>query len=66
MHQMAISNFEAFEGLTIYNIIGTKDRLVKNWENHNTYLIQGGGHFMVFEHAEEVNEVLGKILSDSE
>ncbi len=47
---------------TIYNIIGTSDNLMKVWKNKNTFVIKGGGHFMVYENAEEINGILRRVL----
>ncbi len=47
----------------IYNIIGTKDKLLKQWRfNENNYVIKNAGHLMVYENAEEVNQLLKRIL----
>jgi len=45
-----------------YNLIGKKDRIVSTWLNDSTFEIEGGTHFMVYDHAEEVSEIIKKIL----
>lgn len=46
----------------IYHIHGSGDHLLPVKYVHPTHLINGGGHLMVMNRAEEVNRVLGEIL----
>jgi len=55
-------NNELASGIIKYNIIGTKDRIVKLWKNDSTFIIEGGSHFMVYDHANEVSSALQKII----
>ena len=38
--------------------------MIDSWENNNTFVIRGGGHFMVYERAEEINEIINTILTE--
>ena len=51
--------------LVKYNIIGTKDRIMQTWENDQTFKIENGGHFMVYEHAEEISKIISKIVAEN-
>jgi len=53
------------EGLTVHNIIGNSDRILKLWKNDHTTIIEEGTHFMVHEKADQVTKVLSQILSSS-
>jgi pimeloyl-ACP methyl ester carboxylesterase len=44
-------------------ILGTDDRVFPPGPTPVDYLIQGGGHFMVFSHAQEVSEILNKLAA---
>jgi pimeloyl-ACP methyl ester carboxylesterase len=47
----------------LHNIIGDKDKLLKTWgQEKNNYLINKGGHLMVYENAKEINKTLKEIL----
>ena len=46
----------------LYSIHGDSDRLLPN-KNGNAILIQGGGHFMVVDEAEEVSRHINTIVS---
>ena len=48
----------------LVNILGSYDRMIDSWENNNTFVIRGGGHFMVYERAEEINEIINTILTE--
>jgi len=65
MEKIRESTFIENKSTTIYNIIGNKDKMLRLWENKNTSIIDGGGHFMVYENANEVNRILKKIIERS-
>ncbi|HEV8081636.1 MAG TPA: alpha/beta hydrolase [Chitinophagaceae bacterium] len=46
----------------LYHIHGSKDHMFPIRNIKTNYVIPGGGHFMVMNRAEKVNEVLGSIL----
>ncbi len=49
--------------LELINILGTKDELVQKWElPNNNFFIKNGGHLMVYDNADEINDILKKIL----
>jgi pimeloyl-ACP methyl ester carboxylesterase len=54
------NNTEVPEG--IYHIHGTKDRLLPFRNVYPTHIITGGGHLLVMNRANEVNELLKEIL----
>ena len=56
--RIAESKFEGITGTTIYNIIGTRDNLIKPWTNENTVAIESAGHFMIFENHIRITEAL--------
>ena len=48
----------------LHNIIGNKDKLLKCWHyKKNNYLINKGGHLMVYENAKAVNDILQEIIT---
>ena len=47
----------------IIKIQGSKDRLLPPKIDQNTVLIQGGGHFMIVDRAEEISQVISSKLS---
>ena len=54
------------ETTEIHNIIGAKDRIVNIWKNEHTHVLQNGGHFMVYENVDEINELLLNILKSKD
>ncbi len=46
----------------LYHIHGSKDHMFPIRNIKTNYIIPGGGHFMVMNRAEKVNEILGSIL----
>lgn len=46
----------------LYHIHGSKDHMFPIRNIKTKYVIKGGGHFMVMNRAEKVNEILGSIL----
>lgn len=46
-----------------YNIIGSKDKIMRQWSNASTYKIEGGSHFMVFDKSPEISSLLRQIIS---
>ncbi len=46
----------------LFHIHGTKDHMFPIRNIKTKYIVPGGGHFMVMNRAEKVNEVLGTIL----
>ncbi len=49
--------------LTLNNIIGNKDRVVLTWRNDTTFIVEGGSHFMVFDNAIEVTNLIKEIIN---
>ena len=45
-------------------ILGTADRVFPPGPTPVDYLIEGGGHFMVFSHAPEVSKILNKLAAE--
>lgn len=45
-----------------YNILGNDDKIVNLWNNENTFIIKGGSHFMVYEKANQVTDIILSIL----
>lgn len=62
LRQISQYSFNKPEGTQIINILGDKDPLVSPWKIDRDFLIGEGGHFMVFEKAAQLNEVLQKNL----
>ena len=46
----------------VITIHGTQDKIFPYQSQKYTYTIQGGGHMMVLTHAEEISEILKRIL----
>jgi pimeloyl-ACP methyl ester carboxylesterase len=64
LKQIRKSNFKEISNIELFNILGTKDELVQKWElPNNNFYIKNGGHLMVYENADEINQVLKTILS---
>ncbi|MCB0401333.1 MAG: alpha/beta hydrolase [Flavobacteriales bacterium] len=63
LRQIRLSHYSDLCGVKLFNILGTKDQLVAYWKlpDHN-FFIEGAGHLMVYEQADEVNQHLAKIL----
>lgn len=63
LRQIQKSHYADACGVRLFNILGTKDQLVAQWKlpDHN-YYIEGAGHLMVYEQANEVNKILEKLL----
>lgn len=51
------------ESLTLYNIIGTKDRIVKAWTNPHTIKIDEGSHIMVYDRGKSVSQTIRSLMS---
>ena len=63
MMQIQKFKHQANNDVKIFNIIGDKDKLLKNWKLlANNYPIKNAGHLMVYENAEQVNNTLKKLL----
>ncbi|WP_165699354.1 alpha/beta fold hydrolase [Hymenobacter jejuensis] len=45
-------------------ILGTEDRVFPPGPAPVDYLIQGGGHFMVLSHAEEISQIINELARD--
>ena len=56
----------SYESIEVHNIIGARDRIVNTWENERTHILQNGGHFMVYENADEINKLLLSIIQNSD
>jgi len=52
------------EELTVYHIHGTKDIILPFTINKIQYKIQGAGHLMIFDRADEINIVLKSLLEN--
>lgn len=46
-----------------FNIVGTKDRIIRQWSNESNYLVMGGSHFMIYDKSDEVTNILNDIIS---
>lgn len=46
----------------VLKIVGTKDKLIPLTNEENTQLIEGGGHLMIIDNADEVSEIINKKL----
>lgn len=63
LKQIRLSNYIDNTNVELYNILGTKDQLLKPWSlPSNNFTIEKGGHLMVYENAEEINSILKKLL----
>jgi len=59
----AIVNWEQHERLAdIVHIHGSRDHLLPLKYIRPDYIIQNGGHLMVFNRADEVNKILNEVL----
>ncbi|MEP4534042.1 MAG: alpha/beta hydrolase [Cyclobacteriaceae bacterium] len=47
-----------FHELNPTSLIGTRDRIIQKWSNNDTSIIQNGSHFMVFDRAREITEII--------
>jgi pimeloyl-ACP methyl ester carboxylesterase len=47
---------------TFWHIHGSKDEVLPIKYTKPTHIINGGGHMMIMEHADEVNKILGEVL----
>lgn len=55
---------DKYSNLSVINIIGTKDRIIRQWSNDSTYVIKGGSHFMVYDQSKQITEVLNTIINE--
>lgn len=63
LKQIRKSKFIDNPKLELVNILGTNDELVQKWElTNNNFFIKNGGHLMVYDNADEINDILKKIL----
>ena len=62
IHQIDLSDKEISNN-SVYNLIGSKDKIVNVWKNEYTSIIPYAGHFMVYENSPEINNVLKVILN---
>ena len=62
LQKIAELPLKSHEGFIAHNIIGNNDKILRTWKNEYTTIIQGGSHFMVYEKANEVTEVIRKII----
>ena len=46
-----------------YSLIGSIDRVVKPWKIESTYIVEGGSHFMVYDKAEEISDIIRGIVN---
>lgn len=49
-----------------YNLLGTSDRIIKPWKNKTTFMIEGGSHFMVYDEAKEISDIINRLLEEQE
>jgi len=66
LQQIANTDGLVNKAVVVYNIIGDHDRIVKLWSNNTTYFVKGGSHFMVYDRADEVTEIIRGIVSTIE
>lgn len=66
INKIAESKFDPNSNITLFNILGNKDRILSRWSNPNSFIIDGGSHFMVYDKADELTEILAEILKKSE
>jgi len=57
-----LSKEEIYQPENLIRIHGTNDKLLPLRDNSNVMTIEGGGHFMIIEQADEVSEKLNQIL----
>ncbi len=63
LKQIRLSNYVDTTAFDLYNIIGTNDQLLKPWSlPNNNFLVEKGGHLIVYENADEVNSILETLL----
>lgn len=63
LKQIRKSKYIDKQSFKLINVLGTKDELVQKWKlSKNNFFINNGGHLMVYENAEKINEVLKTIL----
>ena len=60
-----ILNWKTHRHPQVVHIHGTSDRLLLPGKIKPDYWVEGGGHFMVWNRAGEINEILQKLLSDT-
>jgi len=63
LQQIAGTNGLENKNVVVHNIIGDRDRIVRLWRNNTTYFVKGGSHFMVYDRADEVTEIIRGIVS---
>ena len=65
MTQIYHSDRKKYAHLKLINILGTEDKIMRQWFNSTTYKIEGGSHFMVYEKADEVEYIINKVIKRS-
>lgn len=64
LEQIANTGDNTNKDVLLHNIIGDRDRIVRLWRNDTTYVVKGGSHFMVYDRAEEVTNIIRRILKN--
>ncbi len=63
LHQIALARRKNSISYNLFLIIGNADRMVKSWNTENTWVIEKGSHFMVYDKGKEVTTIINSILS---
>ena len=63
--QIFLSSRERYEGIELINILGTNDRIIGQWSNRTTHVIKDGSHFMVYEKADEIIDIINGVVAES-
>ena len=48
----------------VLKIVGTKDKLIPLKNEENIQLIEGGGHLMIIDNADEVSQIINQKIKD--
>ncbi|MFY0601120.1 MAG: hypothetical protein JXR03_15695 [Cyclobacteriaceae bacterium] len=62
IQKIAEKRYEEKTDVTLFNLIGTKDRIVGLWSNETSYSIDGGSHFMVYDKSWEITKILKGVI----
>lgn len=65
LRQIAKASGNTDKNVILHNIIGDRDRIVNLWRNDTTYVVKGGSHFMVYDRAEEITEIIRSIITSA-
>lgn len=64
IEQIAQCSRQNLPNTKILSLMGNKDRIMKEWVEEYTILIEGGSHFMVYEKADEVTNCIRSFLKE--